>query len=108
MNLVVLKHLVRGEEKLIVHYLQPHPPFVTISWIRDGSPKELVGSKIYELAARSRINREEFRRAYIENLRYVLKYAKKLAETVLTLGYKVVITLRPLGAPRGLCPHQGV
>jgi len=91
-NMVTLKHLIKGEN-LIVHYLQPHPPFITKIWLRDNeSPASLAGSKIYELAAKSEEARREFKRAYIENLRYVLKYAKRLTQTALKLGYKVIIT----------------
>jgi len=91
-NMVALKYLIKGEN-LIVHYLQPHPPFITKTWLRDNeSPASLAGSKIYELAARSGKARREFKRAYTENLRYVLKYAKKLARVALNLGYNVVIT----------------
>jgi len=91
-NLVATKYLIRGEN-LVVHYLQPHPPFVAETWLTDSdSPPHLAGSKIYEVAARSEKAREEFRRAYIENLRYVLRYVRKLARAALDLGYKVVIT----------------
>jgi len=91
-NLAAIKHLIKGEN-LIVHYLQPHPPFITKTWLRDNeSPARLAGSKIYEFAAKSRKARREFKRAYIENLRYVLRYAKRLTQTGLKLGYKVVIT----------------
>lgn len=91
-NLVALKYLVRGE-KLIVHYLQPHAPFITSTWLKDNtSSRELAGSRIYKLAARSKAAREEFRRAYIENLRYVLKHVRRLVYSALKLGYRVVIT----------------
>ena len=91
-NLVALKYLIKGEN-LVVHYLQPHPPFVAGTWLEDrSSPPYLAGSKIYELAARNKNARREFRRAYIENLRYVLRYVKRLVQAALRLDYKVVIT----------------
>ncbi|MHA1632593.1 MAG: hypothetical protein ACTSXC_07305, partial [Candidatus Freyarchaeota archaeon] len=82
-NMIALKYLARGEN-LIVHYLQPHPPFVVNTWLRDAvSRKEKAGSEIYDLAARSEKARMEFRRAYVENLRYVLRNVKRLVETAL-------------------------
>lgn len=92
-NLAALKYLVRGEDKIIVHYLQPHPPFVTETWLRDSeSPPHLTGTKIYELAVKSRKARKAFKRAYAENLKYVLKYVKRLVRVALRLEYRVVIT----------------
>jgi hypothetical protein len=83
---------LRGEN-IIVHYLQPHPPFVVKTWLRDeDGPPHLAGSKIYEIAARSRNARREFKRSYIENLRYALRNAKKLAYVASRLGYRGVIT----------------
>jgi len=91
-NLVALKYLIKGMN-IIVHYLQPHPPFIAETWLRDkDSPPCLAGSKIYKLATRSGNARREFKRAYIRNLRYVLRIAKKLIHAALRLGYKVAIT----------------
>jgi len=91
-NFVASKYLLRGEN-VIVHYLQPHPPFVVNTWLRDAvSQPEVAGSKIYDLAARSEKARMEFRRAYVENLRYVLRNVKRLVETALRYKYQVVVT----------------
>ena len=91
-NVVATRYLFKGKN-VVVHYLQPHPPFVVDTWLRDGaSPKHLTGSRIYELATRNGVARREFRRAYIENLRYVLRRAKSLVHVALRLGYLVAIT----------------
>ena len=91
-NLVALRYILRGEN-LIVHYLQPHPPLITKTWLLDGdSPPHAAGLKIYRMAARNKIAREEFRRVYTENLRYILRCAKMLIEAALKHGYRVVIT----------------
>ncbi|RLE83776.1 MAG: hypothetical protein DRJ67_11630 [Thermoprotei archaeon] len=91
-NLVALKYLIRGE-RLIVHYLQPHAPFVTKTWLVDRvSGARHASLEIYRLARKSRRVRREFRRAYIENLRYVLRHAKRLARMALRLGYRVAMT----------------
>ena len=91
-NMIALKYLARGEN-LIVHYLQPHAPFVVETWLKDNtSQSQVAGSKIYDLVARSEEARREFRRAYVENLKYVLKNARRLVETALRFRYRVVIT----------------
>jgi hypothetical protein len=92
-NLVAIAHLLKGEN-VIVHYMQPHAPFVTKTWLKDVNPslRNLIETPVYELARVSKVAREEFKRAYVENLRYVLKNAKKLIYTALRLGYKVAIT----------------
>jgi len=91
-NLVALKYLFK-RENLIVHYLQPHAPFVKGSWLYKviGSSNK-IADEMYKLASKNRKARREFKRAYVENLRYVLKYAKKLALVALRRGYKIVIT----------------
>ncbi len=92
-NLMAIRYLLKGEN-VIVHYIQPHPPFVARTWLKDigTSLKELVKTPIYKLASVNKVARREFRRAYIENLRYVLRNAKKLIQAALRLGYRVVIT----------------
>jgi len=91
-NLIALRYLLRGEN-LIVHYLQPHAPFICSTWLRDyGDDPTLAGSSIYKQATRSSKARKEFARAYLENLRYVLKVAKKLIYSAMKLGYSIAIT----------------
>ena len=91
-NLTAIKYLIRGEN-VIVHYLQPHPPFIIKTWLRDNeSTRYLAGSKIYEIASICREAGREFKRAYVENLKHVLKYVKKLVQTGLRLGYEIAIT----------------
>jgi len=84
-NLVALRYLLRGEN-LIVHYLQPHLPFISNTWLRGR------GRKIYKLVSSNAAARREFRRAYMKNLRYALRCATTLADAALKLGYRVVMT----------------
>jgi len=91
-NLIALKYLLRGNN-LIVHYIQPHAPFIARTWLSDkNSPPHQAGFKIYALATKNKNARREFRRAYIENLRYVLRHVKRLVQSALRLNYRVVIT----------------
>ena len=92
-NLAATRYLLEGEN-IIVHYIQPHPPFVVETWLRDTgvSLRVLVETPIYQLASTNKVARREFKRAYIENLRYVLGNAKKLIQAALRLGYRVAVT----------------
>ncbi len=86
-NLVALKFLLK-KENLIVHYLQPHMPPLTRTWLHEavkGSPRIAAG--IYALARRSRRAREEFVKQYTENIKHVLFFAKELTRAAFKLGY---------------------
>ena len=81
------------DKKIIVHFMQPHYPFVnskfTDEGIRPDLDHEKEGLSLWELAETGKYDREELWEAYKENLGLVLPKAKKLAEE---LGGKTVIT----------------
>ncbi len=81
----VLKYILR-DEKVIAHYVQPHPPFFT---------SELAGvrsSEVYRVVEVEKELWNVFRCAYTENLRYVLRAVKRIIETALSRGYRVALT----------------
>ncbi len=81
------------DKKIVVHFMQPHYPFVnskfTDEGIRPDLDHEKEGFSIWELAETGKYDREEIWEAYKENLELVLPKAKELAEE---LGGKTVIT----------------
>lgn len=81
------------EKKIVVHFMQPHYPFVnskfTDEGIRPDLDHEKEGFSIWELAETGKYDREELWEAYRENLELVLPKAKELAEN---LGGKTAIT----------------
>ena len=85
-NAFVKENIVAGESKIIAHYLQPHAPFLTRTWLNKYTinfkewGKKQIG--IYNLAIRFANARKEFVRAYISNLAVVLKYVEKLINFV--------------------------
>jgi hypothetical protein len=70
------------DKKLIIHYLQPHAPWV-------GRTKISVTGRANVLLADDVHDAEKLRRAYEDNLYLVLKYVKKL---ISQLDGKIVIT----------------
>lgn len=86
-NLVATKYIIQGE-RLIVHYIQPHAPFVTSNkWLRGKS------GTIYKHATYNPIVRYYFKKGYVDNLMYVLSNAKKLIIKAMKNNYrKIVIT----------------
>lgn len=91
-NLVSLKYLLRGED-LIVHYLQPHAPFVCDDSLIDPQSKPtMAGYTIYKLASRYKEFRKKFIFSYDKNMEYVLKHVKKLVRAALRFRYNIVIT----------------
>lgn len=96
-NLFVKEKLILNETKIIVHYMQPHVPFLTNTWLNVYSHdfrKDIRELKIYDLARKSRIARKEFKKAYRENLKIVTTYAEMLIDYVKDhdRDFKVVIT----------------
>jgi len=101
-NLFVKENMIAGERKMIAHYMQPHPPFLTNTWLnsyvqepeeakRRRSAKEpseacphkgLVALGVYKVARRSFQARKEFKRAYTKNLAEVLKYVESLTKDI--------------------------
>ena len=81
MNVLVKENLIAGEKKIIVHYLQPHAPFLGDTWLNNYSHdfrKEVKELRIYYLARMYPSARKEFVRAYVQNLNIVLKYVDEL------------------------------
>ena len=71
----------RGAEKVIAHYMQPHPPFVPRSWLNVPYERGLKSGKIvgpYRRASKSPLARREFVRAYDRNVIYVMDEVAKL------------------------------
>lgn len=84
-NLVAMKYLLEGEN-VIVHYIQPHAPFI------DAPPSLYMKSNICALAERNPFIRQDFRNAYYKNMQYILRHVRRITIAALKLGYKVVIT----------------
>lgn len=62
------------DKRLIVHYLQPHPPFIV-----DENREELHKKSKYRTfnpAREGEVTREEITAVYEENVKYVLKYVE--------------------------------
>ena len=81
------------DKKIVVHFMQPHYPFIdskfTDEGIRPDLDHEKEGFSIWELAETGKYDKKELWQAYKENLELVLPEAKKLAEE---LGGKTAIT----------------
>jgi hypothetical protein len=79
------------DKKKIIHFLQPHHPFIGKEFgdrMRDPiNPEDHATA--YDLAERGKLDGEEIREAYKENLGIVLEKAQELAEE---LEGKTVIT----------------
>jgi hypothetical protein len=86
-------------KRLIVHFMQPHQPFIgeTADQLRatvpdDAAPEgyeEFKQDHIHYHLAREYVTVEQFRQAYEETLEFVLEYVEELLST---LGGKSVIT----------------
>ncbi|MXR51174.1 hypothetical protein GRX03_06085 [Halovenus sp. WSH3] len=70
-------------KRLIVHFMQPHAPFLVSDWLDAGPHEE------WERFERGELTREEMWRAYRETLEYVIDVAWSLVED---LDGKTVIT----------------
>jgi hypothetical protein len=71
--------------KMIVHYMQPHKPFLT----RGGERRDVsiaaewsTGYKMYRKVINGDLTRNELERAFINNLRYVLYEVELLMENI--------------------------
>ena len=96
-NLFVKENIIANEKKIIAHYMQPHAPFLTKTWLNKYSHdfrKDMKQLKVYYLAAIAPAARKEFTRAYISNLNIVLRYVERLVHFVRTFerDMKVVVT----------------
>lgn len=76
-NIAVLKHM---DKKMIIHYLQPHGPWIgqprlTLTGFRT---PPLADEKIAEMVKKGEISVKTLRKAYEGNLKLVLKYVEQL------------------------------
>jgi len=82
--------------KMIVHYMQPHPPFIHLSYNEPSIRKEdVVEKKInreYLLARCSWRYRKFFKLAYVKNLEIVLTHVRKLTNELKQMNYEVYLT----------------
>jgi hypothetical protein len=72
-------------KRLIVHYMQPHYPYLAT----DLDGLELVREGLREMVRRNRLGIDVLRAAYRDNLRYVLRHVQRL---VAELDGKTVVT----------------
>lgn len=63
-------------KRLLIHYMQPHHPFVT----NDVGNLKLRTTSLYEAVRQHDLDVAELRSAYRDNLEYVLEYVKPLVE----------------------------
>ena len=96
-SLFVKEVLATGETKMIVHYMQPHAPFLTSTWLNSYSQdyrKRLLAPRAYDLAMKSFEARKEFKREYIENVAAVAKHVESLIKYVkdYDADFKIVLT----------------
>lgn len=82
-NEAVTNHKWTG--KRVIRYLSPHPPFPGLPWTMNRNKQNRARAKII----RGDITLKEFRKAYVQGLRYALEAVTDLMPH---LGEKVVIT----------------
>jgi len=70
-----------GHQRLIVHYMQPHLPYIGAAIHEDREPTELE-RRGYELLEEGAATREEVYPLYRETLRYVLDDVESLLENI--------------------------
>lgn len=61
-------------KRLLIHYMQPHHPFVT----NDVGKLKLRTTSLYEAVRQKGLDVDELRSAYRDNLEYVLEYVERL------------------------------
>lgn len=75
------------KKRFIIHFMQPHQPFVKLGWVGDGtsrgrylalSQKAKGSLHIWELFARGKISKEIMIWGYKENLKITFPYLEKL------------------------------
>lgn len=96
-NLFVKENIIAGEKKLIAHYMQPHPPFIVNTWLNlyaHDIRKNRKVLRIYDLARKESKARNEFVRAYINNLSVVTHYVDLLTKNVRSIkkNFQIVVT----------------
>jgi len=86
-TLMLLK-LYRNK-RFIIHYLQPHQPYIGAIKLIDSTPGGRVGAKVFgvkwddrkdafQMLKEGKLSKEFLWKAYISNLQYVLSYVEKL------------------------------
>ncbi|MFB6158460.1 MAG: hypothetical protein ABEJ95_02250 [Candidatus Nanohalobium sp.] len=87
------KNLFEGK-KLVVHFMQPHQPFVNADFSEEGSDlpphlRDMNESNVWDKAESKSISREKVYSAYRDNLEFVMPYVEELVQD---LDGKTVIT----------------
>ena len=98
-NAFVKENIVTGENKIIAHYIQPHAPFLTRTWLNKYTVNLKEWGKkpmeFYELARKFPSLRKkivpEIVRAYVSSLAVLLKYVEELIDFVKG-DMKVIVT----------------
>jgi hypothetical protein len=73
-----------GWNRLVVHYMQPHKPFLT----RSGSRRDIevetwsLGKNLYHAYFSGQVTKQDLHQGYVDNLRYVLEEVSLLLENV--------------------------
>lgn len=79
-------HREMQPDRLIIHYMQPHYPFIgsdeSWGWINLEHFGEGKGKDVWNMAMRGEIDFKEVRKAYYDNLRYVWEYVEILQENL--------------------------
>ena len=76
-------------KRFIIHYLQPHQPYIGAIKLIDSTPGGRVGAKVFgvkwddrkdafQMLKEGKLSKEFLWKAYISNLQYVLSYVEKL------------------------------
>jgi len=83
-------------KRMIIHFIQPHAPYIGKTRIsnkelkiNEGSPKEKAIQEIWRLVRNGDISLKKLKMAYEDNCRLVLKYVEKL---LVHLDGKIIIT----------------
>lgn len=74
-------------ERMIVHYMQPHRPFVTHPEIDSGlefdfSERSGESTSVWDQLRRGELSREEVNEAFVDNLRYALDDVQRLLSNI--------------------------
>ncbi|KAB1196266.1 MULTISPECIES: LTA synthase family protein [Haloferax] len=80
-NRVIKAGRERDQDRIIVHYMQPHLPYIGGA-IKEDRPATETEAKGYELMERGDVNREDVYPVYRETLRYVLDEVEELLDNV--------------------------
>jgi hypothetical protein len=84
-----LEALDLGHPRIVVHFLQPHTPYVAGEPLVTLKPGERAHNVTWQLIMKGHISRPKAMKAYMDNLRLVLNNALRLADNI---DGRVVIT----------------